>query len=265
MCKIKTVSEYIEVINSMERTGSLYRGQCDINFKLTPSIFRKIENEIAENKKQIMDELENGGISDEDYETHLSMLIPSTKEVLKKREISAIRIFMAESAPYLNQPVESYLEILALAQHHGLPTRLLDWSLSPLVALYFSVETNGANDAVVYILKNSQWIDETEFKKHSKLGIEDYLDKIDNEMINNIFMPKHITPRIKSQQGVFSIHSLNAPEFQPSEIEKITIDGNYRKEIKNELRQLGIGERTIYPDLYGLCKELKALKFECND
>lgn len=262
MCKIKTVSEYIAVINSIERTGSLYRGQCDISFKLTPSIFRNLESDIVKNKKQIMDGLKNGDVSDEEHEILLSTLTPRMKEQLKTCEISAIRIFMAECAPYLNQPIESYLEVLALAQHHGLPTRLLDWSLSPLIALYFSVETNSANDAVVYILKNSQWIDETEFKKHSTLGIEDYLDKIDNEMINNIFMPKHITPRIKSQQGVFSIHSLSAPEFQPSDIEKITIDGNYRKEIKNELRQLGIGERTIYPDLYGLCKELKALKFE---
>ncbi len=56
---------------------------------------------------------------------------------------------------------------LAYGQHIGVPTRLLDWSVNPLVALYFALESDGKDDRVVYAVKYSQYIHEVDHRNTS--------------------------------------------------------------------------------------------------
>lgn len=189
----------------------------------------------------------------------------TTKKQILKNEKDATRIFLTEHSPYTQYKPDSILDGLALAQHHGMPTRLLDWSLSPLIALFFAVEKPYQDDAVVYIYRNSEWLDETNLKQYNILDIQKYFESMTENMEGKIFMPNHITPRIKAQHGVFSIHSNITEEFTPPDLTTIPIDKNHSKLIKFQLKMLGISEKTVYPDLHGLCSELKWVKFEGLD
>ncbi|MCU6173674.1 FRG domain-containing protein [Citrobacter cronae] len=265
MEKIKSISDFIEIIKKEESFGVLYRGHSDKRYKLLPSAFRWHDKILNREKTRLDRELENNKINKNSYDREQLALPSKIEKEILKRERNAIRIFLSEHTPYTQYKIDSVLDGLALAQHHGMPTRLLDWSLSPLVALFFAVEKPSGNDAAVYIMRDASWLDETKLKKHSNLSVDDYIAVMKRDMQGKIFMPNHITPRIKAQHGVFSIHNEIKSEFKPDNITEITIDGSCTSQIKFELKQLGISEKTVYPDLYGLCTELKWLKFEGLD
>jgi len=74
-------------------------------------------------------------------------------------EKDMFRLFKDYATPYLPYPNLSNWELLALAQHHGLPTRLLDWTRNPLVAAYFATEEESDRDSAVYVLRDMKFLE----------------------------------------------------------------------------------------------------------
>jgi hypothetical protein len=184
-----------------------------------------------------------------------------------------------------------------LMQHHLAPTRLLDWSDGALIALHFAVrnEPDGAKkDAIVYVLQPYKLRDELNAlakKKHieekwkayvkshpgKKLSEDEwedcYLPAEDNEDRAKLKLPcaplvldmPHISRRVAAQRSQFIIfgtnpswlsETLNKPD---ASIAEIVIAGHARDKVRSELRDTGVSESVIFPDLDGLGREMRQL------
>ena len=141
------------------------------------------------------------------------------------------------------QPTSDW-DWLAIAQHHGLATRLLDWTSNPLAAAYFAVREQHASDAVLYACWFSDKVNPAECHPMDYPKVA-------------VFRPYGVVPRITRQGGQFSIHNnptvaLETDLASSIDLHRIVIDSSYRNTLLAELSYYGINSATMFPDLDGL-------------
>jgi FRG domain-containing protein len=160
--------------------------------------------------------------------------------------------FKREARPLVPFLPSLETEWLAVAQHHGMPTRLLDWTESPVVALYFAVKPSGfpagaggeRRDAAIYGV-------EPPAHMHGTTVFSDF-GPADPALLR----PPHLSPRITAQRGVFTIHSRPNEDWQPMSLVKWIVPGDRCFTLKRMLDFCAINEASMFPDLVGLAQNL---------
>lgn len=169
---------------------------------------------------------------------------PGKNDYQKEAEKWLFSRFQREAIPYLDFQPRSDLDWLVLAQHHGLPTRLLDWTFSPLVAAYFAIANlnHKDTDACVYAAF-SLLSKKPTYKPFSGDGVVFY-------------RPPHISPRIPAQHAAFSIHANPFEAFVHDTLVKLIIPHRLRRQFLSRLDLFGINRASLFPSLDGLADYL---------
>ena len=177
-------------------------------------------------------------------------------------------------------PGDSIWTWMALGQHRGLPTRLLDWSYSPLVALHFATEhpadldTDGVVWCVNFIEANARLpprlkrILEREASDTftadmlSRFGTVSAFDTLTREPFVVFVEPPAIDDRILHQLALFSLISSPAAALddwlrdRPELYRRVVVPARLKREIRDKLDQANINERVLFPGLDGLSRWL---------
>lgn len=225
-----------------------FRGEPEVDTPLLPKVFRKLADGRYHNENQLL---------------------------------QMFRMKAANFSGVTMPPRGSTDEWLFLAQHVGLPTRLLDWTESALVGLYFAIKqvkpvvwmldpirlnTLSVTDKPLNIYGFPlTWFDPP--GKNKNIGVENIkgawelgYDGIDLPVAVH---PTYLHPRMSAQRSVFTVHGAKKVplgSLVPEDIlRKFIIDQNAISMIVKDLRMLGINESTAFPDLDGLSRELSGL------
>jgi hypothetical protein len=244
IARVKKIQAEWKDVKSDETVGLWFRGLKKSYWPLVPKLYRDLE------KKTKLHEVED-----------------DVREEFIKR------------APSLTayKPDNSW-EWYFLMQHYGAPTRLLDWTESPQLGLYFAVKDGeGLQDAAVWVLDpwwlNDLVLGESEVLPPGSPGLAavDSLryrpwlpDRFDakrrlKKKLPVAVYPNHFDRRIAAQRSGFTVHGLRREGFEElfaksksARLAKILIPSHAAENIRDELEDYGIDEVTIYPDLQGL-------------
>jgi hypothetical protein len=192
-------------------------------------------------------------------------------------ELALIKGFKQNAVPQLLTRPSSEWEWLFLMQHHRLPTRLLDWTESPLTALFFAVRSNPDADGAIWCL------DPIALNHSASISFPFQLElpAFDNDAILDNYLPNTLasektsdlspiaaiglrsSPRMVAQLGVFTItHRTHSPIEEVGDGKHIwrwIIPSAAKSELGKELAHLRFSELTLFPELDRVAAHAKGI------
>lgn len=229
-------SAFLEWTSSHSDSRWVFRGLGDDQFSLIPTVGRTSRYELAQ-------------------------------------ELAVLELFKRRLPEFRSDGALQELDYLALAQHHGLPTRLLDLTTNPLVAAFFAVTAPPGTRPAKLVLPSGRAspisIDATPhprmvparivaFRTKAAMSLEPSADPFAYSGVG-FYWPRSVTNRISNQGGLFSVHSApNTPWMDPlSDLAHVfDIPGEMRHFFRRRLFYLGVDHQRIMGGVDGLGSRL---------
>lgn len=276
--RVRSIGHFLDAVREIRSTWQIesrkelwFRGEgADyLDSKLRPALYRRHEPWALKSPSDLID------IEDDLFE-----YFRRNSTELAEKEL--LRVASAD-------PWETYF----LMQHYGAPTRLLDFSDGALIALHFALRENRSNDRVVYVVDPYWLMDHIEAKTGDHQAAREawvgfcrkYPSKgLDEDDWDDCWLPNdnghsevpvpdfplvlefdHFVRRVSAQRSRFVLMG-TAPDFfnrlfeySEARLAAIWIPDEDASEIRTELRDAGVTESVIFPDLDGLGREVQQL------
>lgn len=236
--------DYIEL--ALQLDGWAFRGQEDASWPLLSSLSR-----------------------------HLFGFLPE-KSLWQAREARSIRVFRRKAHNYLSNPysIDDDLRCLAMIQHHGGATRLIDFTKSPFVAAFFALEKSQQDVAIFALNTPLLW---SAAPNSSPTMTRDVIDPRINGNMEKFFYhnkndilwvgePENMDSRLVAQSGTFVVPGVLDKSIDQilqnycatqDIIKKIVLPQSIRQEGLYALYRMNITNATLFPDLEGLAKSIR--------
>lgn len=253
--EVRTLQDFTHLVSTYSSESNepiWFRGVGKIDFPLIPSLFRKV------------------GIDNE--------------ESIREIEVRIMSIFKERSLPHLKFPCANDWEWLFLMQHHGVPTRLLDWTENPFIALYFALSTanridaSDRTDAGVWFLRPLEWNANYCRATGDRRRIISVIETesvggytpMDARSISPIAISAyHNSSRIIAQRGSFMLFGTqvtplnelcgDSPDPAKKMLAKVVIPRDSICSLLSQLHNIGYTESAIFPDLDGLARDIRRI------
>lgn len=252
---LREINQIKSSIDHEEGVVVWFRGQADANWKLESSLHRYLKKAYSE--------------------ANISISNNQPNQFLRGQYKSLYHKYKTNGWTLFSEQERNDWGIVFSMRHHGIPTTLLDWTESFLNALYFAnYNRDPHKDAAIYILNPPKLNEQSIGKRHLIALEEKFHDKAN--INSNVYHPRNEKPkqmlptiavspvrtnqRMVAQQSHFMIcgDSFNPVDEEHSEcIKKIVLPAETYKISQEYLKANGINHFSLFPDLYGLCLQLK--------